>query len=178
MTFMVAMGLSVVAMIRVGNQKGLQSFSELRRIAFSIFLLTTLLAVVFALIFMIFNTSLPKIYLDLDDASNFTDNFEVVTIASKLMLIAAVFQISDAIQVVALGALRGMQDVKIPMFITFIAYWLIGFPISFYLSMYSDCGSIGIWLGLLAGLTASAVMLFLRFNYLSRKLILKAELLK
>lgn len=178
MTFMVAMGLSVVAMIRVGNQKGLQSFSELRRIAFSIFLLTTLLAVVFALIFMIFNTSLPKIYLDLDDASNFADNFEVVTIASKLMLIAAVFQISDAIQVVALGALRGMQDVKIPMFITFIAYWLIGFPISFYLSMYSDYGSIGIWLGLLAGLTASAVMLFLRFNYLSRKLILKAELLK
>jgi MATE family multidrug resistance protein len=171
MTFMVAMGLNVVAMIRVGNQRGLQNFKELRRIAFSIFLLTSILAVLFAIVFMIFNTALPKLYLDLNDAANFADNLEVIKIASNLMIIAAVFQISDAIQVVALGALRGMQDVKIPMFITFIAYWVIGFPISFYLSIYSDYGSSGIWIGLLAGLTASAIMLFSRFNYLSTKLI-------
>ena len=171
MTFMVAMGLNVVAMIRVGNQRGLQNFKELRRIAFSIFLLTSILAVLFAIVFMIFNTALPKLYLDLNDAANFADNLEVIKIASNLMIIAAVFQISDAIQVVALGALRGMQDVKIPMFITFIAYWVIGFPISFYLSIYSDYGSSGIWIGLLAGLMASAIMLFSRFNYLSTKLI-------
>jgi len=171
MTFMVAMGLNVVAMIRVGNQRGLQNFKELRRIAFSIFLLTTILALLFAVVFMVFNTALPKLYLDLDDAANFADNIEVIEIASNLMIIAAVFQISDAIQVVALGALRGMQDVKIPMFMTFIAYWVIGFPISFYLSIYSDYGSSGIWIGLLAGLTASAIMLFARFNYLSTKLI-------
>ena len=95
----------------------------------------------------------------------------MVSIASKLIIIAAVFQISDAIQVVALGALRGMQDVKIPMFITLIAYWVIGFPVSYYLSMYSDYGSSGIWIGLLAGLTAPAAMLSIRFNYLSKKLI-------
>lgn len=172
MTFMVAMGFSVAAMIRVGNQKGLNQFNELRRIAVSIFLLTTLMAVIFAIIFMIFNTALPKIYLDYDDVVNFADNHEVVAIASKLMIIAAVFQISDAMQVVTLGALRGMQDVKIPTVITFIAYWLIGFPISFYLSMYTDYGSAGIWIGLLAGLTASAVLLFLRFNYLTKKYIL------
>lgn len=171
MTFMIAMGFSVAAMIRVGNQKGLNQFKELRRIALSIFLLTTIMAVVFAIFFMIFNTALPKIYLDYEDVVNFADNYEVVAIASKLMIIAAVFQISDAMQVVTLGALRGMQDVKIPTIITFIAYWLIGFPISFYLSMYSDQGSTGIWIGLLAGLTASAVLLFLRFNYLTRKLI-------
>ena len=171
MTFMVAMGFSVTAMIRVGNQKGLKRFKELRRIALSIFLLTTLLAVVFAIFFMIFNTVLPKLYLDLDDPMDFADNFEVVSIASKLLIIAAVFQISDALQVVVLGALRGMQDVKIPMVITFIAYWIIGFPVSYYLSMYTDYGSSGIWFGLLAGLTASAVMLYLRFNYLSKKLI-------
>ncbi|GHC55243.1 MATE family efflux transporter [Ulvibacter litoralis] len=175
MTFMVAMGLSVVAMIRVGNQKGLRSFKELRRIAFSILLLTTLLASVFALMFVLFNTVLPKMYLDLDDVVNFVDNSEVISITSKLMLIAAVFQISDAIQVVALGALRGMQDVKIPMFITFVAYWLIGFPVSFYLSMYTSLESEGIWYGLLAGLTASAVMLFIRFNYLSKKMIREKE---
>lgn len=175
MTFMVAMGLSVAAMIRVGNQKGLQRFRELRRIAFSIFLLSTLLAVVFAVFFLIFNTALPKLYLDYDNALEFADNFEVVSIASKLLLIAAIFQISDTVQVVALGTLRGMQDVKIPTIITFVAYWLIGFPVSFYLSMYTEYESSGIWIGLLAGLTASAVMLYVRFDYLSKKLILQAE---
>jgi MATE family multidrug resistance protein len=171
MTFMVAMGFGAVAMIRVGNQKGLKRFNDLRRIGFSIILQTTLLAAVFALVFILFNAVLPKLYLDLGDTANRVDNLEVISIASKLLIITAVFQISDAIQVITLGALRGMQDVKIPMVITFIAYWIIGFPVSFYLSMYSDYGSSGIWLGLLAGLTASAVMLFIRFNYLSKKLI-------
>ena len=171
MTFMVATGFSVAAMIRVGNQKGLKRFLELRRITFSIFLLSVLLAIVFAIFFMIFNTALPKLYLDYDNMAEFADNFEVVSIAAKLLMIAAVFQISDTVQVVALGALRGMQDVKIPTLITFIAYWLIGFPISYYLSLYTDYGSSGIWFGLLAGLTASGVMLFIRFNYLSKKLI-------
>ena len=171
MTFMVAMGFSVVAMIRVGNQKGLQRFRELRRIAYSIFLLSLILAAVFALLFLVFNETLPKLYLDFDNEALFVDNFQVVTIAAKLLIIAAVFQISDTLQVVALGALRGMQDVKIPTLITFIAYWLIGFPISYYLSMIADYGSSGIWIGLLAGLTASGLMLFIRFNYLSKKLI-------
>ncbi|NND63106.1 MAG: MATE family efflux transporter, partial [Flavobacteriaceae bacterium] len=171
MTFMVAMGFSVAAMIRVGNQKGLKRFRELRRIAFSILLLTTLFAVVFAAVFFLFNSQLPKIYLDYDDSKNFADNFQVLTIASKLLIIAAIFQISDALQVVVLGALRGMQDVKIPTLITFVAYWLVGFPISFYLSMYTEYKSSGIWIGLLAGLTASGILLFLRFNYLTKKLI-------
>jgi MATE family multidrug resistance protein len=171
MTFMVAMGFSAVAMIRVGNQKGLQRFRELRRIAFSIFLLSLMLAVVFAICFMLFNEALPKLYLDFDNKELFADNFQVVTIAAKLLIISAVFQISDTLQVVTLGALRGMQDVKIPTLITFIAYWVIGFPISYYLSMIDDYGSSGIWIGLLAGLTASGIMLFIRFNYLSKKLI-------
>ncbi|MDX1326847.1 MAG: MATE family efflux transporter, partial [Arenibacter sp.] len=70
-----------------------------------------------------------------------------------------------------LGALRGLQDVKVPTMITFVAYWLIGFPISFYLGIYTPYGSMGIWIGLLAGLTASAIMLYIRFNYLTQKLI-------
>jgi len=163
--------------VRMGNQKGLKRFRELRRIAFSIFMVSTLFAVVFAILFFVFSGSLPKLYLDFDDPAKFADNFEVVSIASKLMLIAAVFQISDTIQVVALGALRGMQDVKIPTFITFIAYWIIGFPISYYLSLYTDYKSAGIWLGLLAGLTSSGIMLFIRFNYLSKKLIVENDLL-
>ncbi len=178
MTFMVAMGLSVAAMIRVGNQKGLQRYRELRRIAFSIFLLTTILAFCFAILFMVFNTILPKLYVDFDDPVNFQDNFEVVTIAAKLMFIAAIFQISDGIQVAVLGALRGMQDVKIPTLITFIAYWLVGFPISYFLGLHSAYKSSGIWIGLLAGLTVSGVLLLIRFNVLSKRLIKEKDALQ
>ncbi|MDC7995752.1 MATE family efflux transporter [Altibacter sp. HG106] len=171
MTFMVATGFSVTAMIRVGNQKGLKRFRELRRITFSIVLLNTLLATVFAIAFAVFREQFPKLYLDYDDATQFADNFQVWSIASKLLLIAAIFQISDSLQVVFLGALRGMQDVKVPTAITFFSYGLIGFPVSYYLGMHTDYASSGIWLGLLAGLTTCGVLLFLRFNRLSKKLI-------
>jgi MATE family multidrug resistance protein len=171
MTFMVGMGLGVAAMIRVGNQKGLMDFKELRRISQSIFLLTLILEVIFAICFIALNDFLPTIYLDLGDATNLMDNTEVIKIAAELILVAAVFQISDGLQVVVLGALRGLQDVKIPTIITFIAYWVIGFPISFYLGLYTSLESTGIWIGLLAGLTASAIMLYIRFNYLTKKLI-------
>jgi len=174
MTFMIAMGLSVASMVRVGNQKGLQNYVELRRIAFSLFLLGTIFATCFALLFFAFHDQLPKLYVDLDDAKNFVDNTEVVAIASKLMLAAAIFQISDSIQVVVLGALRGLQDVKIPTIITFISYWLVGFPISWFLGKEEAYASFGIWLGLLAGLTTASILLYIRFNYLTKKLI-KAE---
>jgi len=178
MTFMVAMGLSVVAMIRVGNQMGLNKYAELRRIAFSIFLIAILFAIIFASLFLIFNDILPKLYLDFDDPSKIFDNYEVLEIAKTLLIIAAIFQISDTIQVIALGALRGMQDVLIPTLITFISYWVIGFPISYYLSMYTEYKSTGIWIGLLAGLTASGLLLFIRFNHLSNKMILTKSLSK
>ena len=171
MTFMVAMGFSVTAMIRVGNQKGLQRFDELRRIAFSIFLLATILAVVFAIVFLLFHQILPHIYLDSNNTLELADTNEVVAIAAKLLLVAAVFQISDTIQVVTLGALRGMQDVKIPTIITLVAYWGVGFPVMYYLGLYTTFKSTGIWLGLLSGLTVSSVLLFVRFNYLSKHMI-------
>jgi MATE family multidrug resistance protein len=99
------------------------------------------------------------------------DNTEVIYLAAQLLLVSAFFQISDGIQVVVLGALRGLQDVKIPTLITFIAYWLIGFPISYYLGLHTDLKSMGIWIGLLTGLTVSAIMLYIRFEYLTKKLI-------
>ncbi len=175
MTFMFGMGLGVAAMIRVGNQKGLANFSELRRIGQSIFLLTLFIEIVFALVFLLGRNWFPTLYLDNADVPNMIDNATVISLAAKLLLVAAFFQISDGIQVVVLGALRGLQDVKIPTLITFIAYWLIGFPISYYLGLHTDWGSTGIWIGLLTGLTASAIMLYIRFNYLTKKLIVEAE---
>lgn len=171
MTFMVGMGLSVAAMVRVGNQKGLRNHKELKRIAESIFFLTLILEVAFAAIFLLGRHWFPTIYLDVDDIVNQADNAEVIIVAAELLLVAAFFQISDGLQVVVLGALRGLQDVKIPTFITFVAYWLIGFPISYYLGLHTRFESTGIWIGLLSGLTASAVMLYLRFNFLTKKLI-------
>lgn len=175
MTFMVAMGLSVAAMIRVGNQKGLRNFLELRRVAISIIILGLLLAFMFALFFIIFHQLLPKIYVDLEDIDNFIDNREVVLIAAKLLIAAAIFQLSDSAQVIILGALRGLQDVKIPTIITFIAYWLIGFPISYFLGKEHFYGSFGIWIGLIAGLTSAAILLYIRFNYLTKQLILQEQ---
>ncbi|MBD0823054.1 MATE family efflux transporter [Aestuariibaculum marinum] len=172
MTFMVATGLSVAAMIRVGNQKGLKHYIDLRRIAFSIFLLGSILAFCFGLMFFALHNHLPKLYVDFDDVKNLVDNTEVVSIASKLLIAAAIFQISDSVQVIFLGALRGLQDVKIPTIITFISYWLIGFPISWFLGKEDVYGSFGIWLGLLAGLTTAAILLYIRFNYLTKTLIL------
>ena len=171
MTFMVAMGLSVAATIRVGNQKGLKRFGELRRIAFSLFLLVLLIDIVFAIMFMVFNSWFPTIYVNELDTVNFIDNQEVIMIAGKLLLVAAFFQISDGIQVVGLGILRGLQDVKIPTLITFFAYWMVGFPTSFYLGLHTEYKSTGICIGLLVGLTVSAILLYIRFNYLSKKLI-------
>lgn len=171
MTFMFGMGLGVAAMIRVGNQKGLKNFTELRRIAQSIFLLTFILEVIFAIFFLLGRFWFPTIYLDVNDPVNQVDNMEVILLASQLLLVAAFFQISDGLQVVILGALRGLQDVKVPTFITLIAYWLIGFPICYYLGLHTELKSIGIWIGLLSGLTASAIMLYIRFNKMTKRLI-------
>lgn len=175
MTFMVATGLSVAAMIRVGNQKGLKNFPELKRIATSIFLLGFVFAVVFALFFVVFHKVLPTLYVDLDNPTDALDTAEVVSIAATLLLAAAVFQITDSLQVIVLGALRGLQDVYIPTVITFIAYWAIGFPISYYLGMEEALASLGIWIGLLAGLSSAAILLYIRFHYLTKRLILQKE---
>ena len=171
MTFMFAMGLGVTAMIRVGNQKGLRNFTELRRVAQSIFLLGLLFAIGFAVIFMLFRFSLPNLYVNVNDLYQIQDTREVVASAASLLLLAAIFQISDSVQVMVLGALRGMQDVKIPTLITFISYWVIGFPVCYFLGKPNMFGGVGIWIGLLFGLTTASVLMYLRFQYLTKKWI-------
>jgi MATE family multidrug resistance protein len=161
-TFMIAIGLGVAATVRIGNQKGKKDFVNLRRIAFSNQLLIVLIMFGFSFLFLILHNFLPY---------GFTDNKEVIKIAAKLILIAAIFQIADGLQAVVLASLRGIQDVWIPSFLTFISYWIIGFPISYYLGVKTDYQTTGIWIGLSIGLTSSAFLLFLRFNYQTKKLI-------
>ena len=171
MTYMVALGVGVAAMIRVGNQRGMMNYKKLREVALSTILLIISIDIIFCMIFLLFNDSLPLLYLDPNNPSNLTDVNQVLEIASKLLIVAGVFQLFDGIQAVVLGALRGMQDVNKPAIIIFLSYGVIGFPISYYLGFYTSLSMVGIWLGLLSGLFSSSLFLFLRFNYLSRKII-------
>ncbi|WP_194851323.1 MATE family efflux transporter [Nonlabens antarcticus] len=160
LTFMVGVGLSVTATIRVGNHLAPEKRPNLIRIARSIFLMALIVDILFAALFFFGRNLLPIIYIQ---------DPEVIKLASGLLLIAAWFQISDGLQVVVLGALRGLQDVWIPSLICFCAYSLIGFPISYYTSQVAGYGIDGIWLGLLAGLSVSALLMYMRFRHLSRR---------
>ena len=160
LTFMVALGLSVAATIRVGNQKGLNDYKNLKRIAISIFLITILIELVFALIFIFFSNLLPWLYLDNNGSP---DVLETVTLASKLLIVVALFQIFDGVQIVAQGALRGIQDVKIPSIICFLSYVVFGIPIMIYLGLYTQLKATGVWIGFLIGLLIASILLSIRF---------------
>ena len=160
LTFMVALGLSVAATIRVGNQKGLNDYKNLKRIAISIFLITIFIEFVFALIFIIFSDLLPWLYLDNNGSS---DVLETVSLASKLLIVVSLFQIFDGIQIVAQGALRGIQDVKIPSLICFLSYVVFGIPIMIYLGLYTELKATGVWIGFLIGLLIASILLSIRF---------------
>ena len=173
-TFMFAMGLSVAATIRVGNNKGLMDYKNLIIVARSVFLLAIIVETIFGILFVILHNFLPHLFLNMENVNQVVENKEVIIIASKLLLVAAVFQISDGIQVVVLGALRGLQDVKVPMYITFVAYWVVGFPISFFLGKYTELKAVGVWIGLLAGLSTAALFLYLRFHKLTKQQLQKS----
>ncbi|MGY5352920.1 MATE family efflux transporter [Wenyingzhuangia sp. IMCC45533] len=163
MTFMIATGMGVTATIRVGNQKGLKDYYNLKRISQATMLQMVMISSVFGVFFLVFKNYLPQIYIE---------DTNVIHIASNLLIISALFQISDGLQVVVLGALRGLQDMLVPMRLVFVSYWVIGFPICYYLGLKTSLGTIGIWIGLLIGLTFSSLLLYLRFNHLTKTLLL------
>ncbi len=171
MTYMVAIGIGVTAMIRTGNEKGKGDFNNLRRVAISTFLLILLMDLIFCLLFVSTNDYLPLMYLNTSGANVPPDVIEVISMASDLILIAGFFQIADGVQAVVLGALRGMQDVSLPALLIFVAYGAIGFPIGYYLGINTTWAINGIWIGLLVGLSVSALFLICRFQYLTKKLI-------
>jgi len=163
-SYMMASGLAAAATIRVGNQLGKRDIPTLRAVSFSIFVMVIFFMTTFALIFVLGRNYFPTLYIN--------EN-EVIVIASSLLAIAALFQISDGIQVVGLGALRGLADVKIPTFITFVAYWIIGLPVGYVLGFKLKLGVQGIWYGLSLGLSIAAILLFIRFNRLTKKLLMQ-----
>ena len=114
----------------------------------------------FALIFIFFSDLLPWLYFDNNSSP---DVLETVTLASKLLIVVALFQIFDGVQIVAQGALRGIQDVKIPSIICFLSYVVFGIPIMIYLGLYTELKATGVWIGFLIGLLIASILLSIRF---------------
>ena len=164
MTYMMASGISAAATIKTGNSYGSKDFQQLRLSAISSYHIVLVFMAVTALLFIGLNQLLPWIY---------TSDRNVIVIAAQLLVIAGFFQLFDGTQVVGLGVLRGMGDVNIPTFITFVAYWIIGLPIGYYLGVVLGFGAKGIWYGLTLGLLVSAALLFIRFDKLSRRIALQ-----
>lgn len=159
MTYMMASGMSAAAAIRSGNHTGMKDYRQLRTSAISSYHLTIVLMLTTGLLMLAFRDLLPMI---------FSRDPALIHIASGLMIIAALFQVFDGTQVVGLGILRGMGDVKIPTFYTLIAYWVFGMPAAYLLGIHTSLGVYGIWLGLLLGLLVSSLLLFLRFQRISK----------
>ena len=160
-TYMMASGLGVAGGIRVGEGRGLKDIKKIETSGNVALLLVILFMTLMMLIIIIFNRFIVGLYIS---------DVEVIDIAVKLMLIAAVFQLSDGIQVVSLGILRGISDVNIPTWITMFAYWVVALPLGYFLGFSLKQDAIGIWIGLWAGLTMSAILLTTRFYYLIKKI--------
>jgi multidrug resistance protein, MATE family len=158
LTYMMASGIGAAATIRVGNLFGQGKLGEMRAAGLSSLIMATVFMCLTGLILVLTNHFIPRFYIQ---------DPEVIEVAAGLLLIAAIFQVSDGVQVVGLGCLRGLEDVKIPSMVSLLAYWVAGLPIGYILCFKLNLGVNGIWTGLLIGLTVAALLLYWRFQKLS-----------
>lgn len=162
--FVLPMSLAAAVTIRVGFRLGQGSTLDAQTSAWTGLGVGVCMAVLTA----IFTVSLRE-----HIALLYNDNPEVVTLAAQLMLLAALYQISDSIQVIGSGILRGYKDTRSIFFITFIAYWVLGLPSGYVLALtdlvVDRMGPAGFWLGFIIGLTSAAVMMMLRMRFLQRQ---------
>jgi MATE family multidrug resistance protein len=156
-TYMMATGISFAGGIRVGEAWGRKSPRGIRVAGFAAYFLVFSFMLISMILILVFDRFLLSIYIS---------DSEVINMAIPLLTIAAIFQLSDGIQVVGLGVLRGLADITIPTIITFVSYWVLALPLGYFLGFKFGFGPEGIWLGLLVGLTVSALMLYFRFKNL------------
>ncbi len=161
-TFMVPLGLSLAVTVRVGHAMGRGAPRDARRSG----LVGAGLAVVFMSLMALVMATCPHLI-----AAIYTEDEAVHSIAARLLLMAAIFQIFDGLQVAGAGALRGLKDTAFPMVITLVAYWGLGLPLGVWLGLVLDGGPQALWIGLIAGLVAAAVLLNTRFVLLTRRLM-------
>ncbi|MBU0969554.1 MAG: MATE family efflux transporter [Proteobacteria bacterium] len=162
-SFMVAMGIAGAGTIRVSHALGRGSARDVRTAGFSAVFLCAGFMAASGLVFVLFRNFLPLLYLS---------DTGVTKMAASLLVIVAFFQISDGTQSVGLGILRGITDMKIPTLITLTAYWVIGLPSGYVLAFRFGLGIYGVWYGLLIGLTASALLMMLRFHVKTKQAVM------
>ena len=157
--FMIPLGLSLAVSQRVGISIGKGLIQEARFRGFMGTAVCTGVTTITALLLFSFPETIVSIY---------TQDLEVSNLAVSLVFFAAVFQLSDGLQVGAFGALRGLKDTRMPMVFNLISYWFIGFSVGYYLSFIGGYGPEGLWMGLIAGLTTAAMLHNTRFHLLTR----------
>lgn len=163
-TFNLCIGFSVASTVMIGRKLGEQNYVELRKMGINNLKIAFIFMCICGVAFILGRHILPAFFTKSEET-------EVIALASKLMIIAALFQLSDGIQVTALGSLRGIQDVKIPSVYTFVSYWIITVPLGYFLCVTLKMGAFGMWIALGLGLTISAVMLVKRFLNMSGRKI-------
>lgn len=163
-TFNLCIGFSVASTVMIGRKLGERDFVNLEKVGFNNLKIAFIFMFMCGVFFIVGKDILPTFFTKKEDK-------DVILLASKLLIIAALFQLSDGIQVTALGCLRGIQDVKIPSILTFIAYWVVAIPLGYYLTISLKMGAFGMWIALGIGLTISAILLVLRFKNLSERKI-------
>lgn len=166
-TFNICVGFGVASTIMIGNHLGVRDFEGVRKVGINNLKIALLLMASCGVLFIVGRNLIPYFFVQNGDLA-------VIKLASTLLMIAALFQLSDGIQVVSVGALRGIQDVKIPSFVTFVAYWIVALPLGWYLCYERQMGAVGMWIALGLGLTFVAIFLIGRFLRLtSRKIELE-----
>ena len=157
--YMVPVGLSGAITVRVGNAIGRGDPEGARRAGLVGMGIAMSFGLLSATVMLLFPEWIVAMY---------TRDPEVVGLAVSLLFLAAIFQLADALQGSAAGALRGFKDTRLPMIYCIIAYWVVGLPLGWYLTFRLDWGPAGMWVGIIAGLTIAAVMLSTRFHRISR----------
>ncbi len=155
LTFMVPLGVGSAAAVLVGQAVGREDAADARRAALAALLTGVAFMAASAIVMRAIPEALAAVY---------TRDAPVLTLAATLIPIAGLFQVFDGTQVVAMGALRGVGDTRVPMLISLLGFWLIGLPVSVYLGFWAGAGPIGIWWGLVVGLAAVALLLVLRMR--------------
>lgn len=160
--FMMVLGIEAATTIRVSHEFGAGNLKQMNRAAIASFHICFVWNIITATVIILFRNQIPLLFID---------DPEVVKLASNLLVFVAIFQISDGMQSIAVGVLRGMKDVKSVMIIAFISYLLIGIPISYTCTFVLDWGASGLWIGIIMSLSTAAILLGLRYRNRYRQLL-------
>jgi MATE family multidrug resistance protein len=164
LTFMLHVGLSSAATIRIARFDGQGNRVALRQAAKTAILISLGVALASVVLFLSVPEPIVSLFLDMEKPESAT----IVAYGSVLLMLAALFQLADGMQVIALGLLRGVQDTRVPMVLATVSYWLIGIPCSYVLAFPMGYGGVGLWLGLVVGLACASASLMWRFWRLAR----------